>query len=299
VDDFPKKILLATDTSEDAALASRAAVDLCAKTGAELHVAHVWKPLPQQTAPGDYWEYAYPMSKEYATAVFEGEIERLRDAGGEVAGTHLREGSPAEQILDLADELGAGLILIGSRGLGSLGQLVLGSVSERIVHHATCPVLVVRGGEGAWPPRRVVIGDDGSEEARSAGELATRIGKLFEGRVILVRAGREPELPPKLPEYEQSMYERLLVDYSRREEAELEKRADELESLAELRPETRLVLEDAVAAIVDAAGGEPAPLVGVGSRGLGVVRRAMLGSVSTRVLRAVEGSVLIHPRRSS
>lgn len=103
----------------------------------------------------------------------------------------------AKRILDLAEELGADMILLGSRGLGSLGRLVLGSVSERVVHHATCPVLVALGSESAWPPRRVVIGDDGSEEAKKAGGLASRFGHLYGAEMVLVRAGREPERPPQ------------------------------------------------------------------------------------------------------
>lgn len=295
--EFPRKILLATDGSPDAALATRAAADLSKRTGARLHVVHVWRPLPRGTAPGDYSEYANSGTEQAAKTLLEEQVESIGEAGANVAGTHFEEGSPAERILDVADGIGAGVIVVGSRGQGKLRRLIMGSVSERIVHHAPCPVLVVRGGEGAWPPQKIVVGDDGSEEAKSAGELATHIGKLFERRVILVRAGREPERPPELPEYEQSLYERLVVDYSRREELELEKRADELEELVGLRPETRFAVEDAAVAILDAAGEDPATLVAVGSRGLGVVRRVILGSVSTKIVRSTSGSVLICPHR--
>jgi nucleotide-binding universal stress UspA family protein len=83
--------------------------------------------------------------------------------------------------------LGVGLVVIGSRGLGPIKRLVVGSVSEGIVHLAPYPTLVVRGGARAWPPSRLVVGDDGSEESRMAGQLAASIGRLFGARALLVR----------------------------------------------------------------------------------------------------------------
>ena len=93
----------------------------------------------------------------------------------------------------LAEEIDADLIVVGSRGLGPIKRFALGSVSEGVVHHATCPVLVTRGGKEAWPPARILIGDDGSEAARRAGTLASEIGGLFGARGLLVHA--YPELP--------------------------------------------------------------------------------------------------------
>jgi nucleotide-binding universal stress UspA family protein len=294
---LPTEVLLATDGSADATQAARVSADLSRRTGARLHVVHAWQPLPRGTPPGDYWEYAYSGSERSAKVVLEGQMAIIEKAGARVDAAYLKEGSPAEQILDVADEIGAGVIVIGRRGLGALGRLVLGSVSERIVHNASRPVLVVRGGEGVWPPQRIVVGDDGSGGAKSAGELAARLAKLMEVRMILVRAGMGPERSPELPEYEQTIYERLAEDYWRQKELALDKRADELQALVGLRPETRFVMRDAAVAILDAAGEDPATLVAVGSRGLGVVRRAMLGSVSTKVVRAASGSVLICPHR--
>src|SRR3712207_9215315 len=90
-----------------------------------------------------------------------------------VAGAHLRKGRPAEEIVALAEELDAGLVVLGSRGLGLVKRLVVGSVAEGVVSLAPCPVLVVRGGEAAWPPSRVVVGDR-SEERRVGKECRSR-----------------------------------------------------------------------------------------------------------------------------
>jgi nucleotide-binding universal stress UspA family protein len=131
---LPTEVLLATDGSADATQAARVSADLSRRTGARLHVVHAWQPLPRGTPPGDYWEYAYSGSERSAKVVLEGQMAIIEKAGARVDAAYLKEGSPAEQILDVADEIGAGVIVIGRRGLGALGRLVLGSVSERIVH---------------------------------------------------------------------------------------------------------------------------------------------------------------------
>ena len=71
----------------------------------------------------------------------------MRSAGGTVAGAHLRLGRPAEQIVDLGEELGIGMIIVGSRGLSTLRRALMGSVSDSVVRHAHCPVFVVRADE--------------------------------------------------------------------------------------------------------------------------------------------------------
>jgi nucleotide-binding universal stress UspA family protein len=68
----------------------------------------------------------------------------VKAAGGTVAGTHLRMGQVALEIVALAEELGAGLIVMGCRGLGGVRRALMGSVSDSVVRHAHCPVLVVR-----------------------------------------------------------------------------------------------------------------------------------------------------------
>ncbi len=165
----------------------------------------------------------------------------------------------------------------------------MGSVSERVVSLAPCAVLVVRG---VWPPGRVVVGDDSSEEARKAGELAATIGELFGASTLLVCA--YPPLRNYAPRFPPSAL--MYGDVPRELEEALEQRATELEELLGTRPQVRAVAGDAAAIIQAAAkeGDEPT-LTAVGSRGLGAARRVVVGSVSTRVLRAANGPVLIVP----
>ncbi|HEX2729770.1 MAG TPA: universal stress protein, partial [Rubrobacteraceae bacterium] len=185
---LPNRILLATDGSPDAALATTAAVDLSARSGAELHVTHVGRSLSAYARPATMpKDYSLLFARE-AEELLNRQTESIRHAGGTVAQTHLRFGRPADEILDLAGELGVGMISVGSRGLGLVERLVLGSVSEDLVHRASCPVLVMRGGESSWPPASIVMGYDSSSEATEAEELAASIGKLFGASGFLVHA---------------------------------------------------------------------------------------------------------------
>jgi nucleotide-binding universal stress UspA family protein len=72
------------------------------------------------------------------------QAEKINSDGGKVADTHLRSGDPDKEILRAAEALGVGLIVMGSRGLGAISRMLIGSVSDSVVRHAHCPVFVVR-----------------------------------------------------------------------------------------------------------------------------------------------------------
>jgi nucleotide-binding universal stress UspA family protein len=287
---MPEKVLLATDGSKDAALAARAAADVCEESGARLHVVHVWFNLP--TARLRPFMRA-ELKKRGDELLGEG-VKRVEDSGGHVTEAHLIEGRAADEILDLAGRIGADLLVIGSRGLGPVGRIALGSVSEGVVYRSARPVLVARGGGEAWPPQRVVIGDDGSDQSRRAGELASELGHLFGATTILVRATESAARPRGLPESEESLYERLLGEARAKDEEELEQRANELACATGTPVESRLAEGDGATAILKACEEDPATIAAVGARGGGLVRRALLGGVSTKVLRAASGPVLVH-----
>jgi nucleotide-binding universal stress UspA family protein len=77
--------------------------------------------------------------------VLDEQVQKIEEAGGTVKEAHLRIGERRDQaIIHLAEELGVGLIVMGSRGLGGVRRALMGSVSASVVRHAHCPVLVVR-----------------------------------------------------------------------------------------------------------------------------------------------------------
>jgi nucleotide-binding universal stress UspA family protein len=140
---MPEKVLLATDGSKDAALAARAAVDVCEGKGADLHVVHVWYSVPTARLR----PFMQAELKRVGKELLEEGVKRVEDSGGHVNDTHLLEGRAADEILDLAEQIGADLVVVGSRGLGTVGRIALGSVSEAVIHHSRWPVLMLRGGE--------------------------------------------------------------------------------------------------------------------------------------------------------
>ena len=149
--DFPTRILLATDGSEEAELAALRAVDLAQSTDSELHVVHVGVvPLFLLSDPWTlgYERRLYEEIEEISRELLRKESWRVKAAGGIVAGAHLRMGAVALEIVALAEELGADLIVMGSRGLGGVRRVLMGSVSDSVVRHAHCPVLVVRPEKG-------------------------------------------------------------------------------------------------------------------------------------------------------
>lgn len=156
----------------------------------------------------------------------------------------------------------------------------------------------MRGGEASWPPQSVVISHDGSREASKATEIGVRLASLSGAEATLVRAS----FP--LPSYPASEWSRL-SDLTEREalsreqelfrvEGVLRKKALELERESGLRPQVLPVVGEAAPAILEAAeGAGERAMVAVGRRGLGRVRSTVLGSVSTKVLRASRGPVLV------
>ena len=148
---FPTKILLATDGSKEAELAFASAADLSKKTGSELHVVYVGHmPLVSYESPGattldpDLLGRMQEDAKQEARTKLDEQMQQVGQTAGEVAEMHARVGRPDAGIVGLADELDAGLIVLGSRGLGRLRRALMGSVSDSVVRHAHCPVLVVR-----------------------------------------------------------------------------------------------------------------------------------------------------------
>ena len=143
---FPTRILLATDGSTEAQLAASTAAELAQRTDSELHVATVGADLPLYELP-DYtgrFEDVVHEQRRQAQEVLDQQVKKIEESGGTVNEKHIREGRADEEIVILAQEIGAGLIVMGSRGHGRIRRALMGSVSDSVVRHAHCPVTIVR-----------------------------------------------------------------------------------------------------------------------------------------------------------
>lgn len=292
---FPTKILLATDGSEEATLAAQTAVDITNKSGSELHLIHVMHvPLYMDSSVERIrivGEVEVDLRHEAREFLMQ-QIEQIRAAGGSVARSYLKVGKSDKQIVTQAEEIGAGLIVIGSRGLGGVRRALMGSISDSVVRHAHCPVLVVRKVQREEMesvfPTRILIATDGSEEAELALWTAVDLANSTNSELQVATAGW-----PDIPEYVELLeeaYQRLEREAKQTLDEQVKKigQAGGVAAKAHLRME-RLPGQE----ITHLADEVDAGLIVMGSRGLGGMRRLLLGSVSDSVVRHSHCPVLI------
>ena len=143
------RIVVGTDGSDTAAEAVRQASELAQLANARLDIVSAFEPVPRQrlqeeerSAPGDVQYEINP--REDVNITLEGATKQAKSDGvGEVQ-THAREGDPADAILDVAEEVKADLIVVGNKGMTGARRFLLGSVPNKVSHHAPCSVIIVR-----------------------------------------------------------------------------------------------------------------------------------------------------------
>jgi nucleotide-binding universal stress UspA family protein len=141
-------IVVGTDGSETAREAVRQAVALARQLGARLEVVSAYEPVSRgrlreeaQQVPSDLQWIVNP--REDVDATLREAAEEAKAAGVENE-TYARQGDPADAILDVAEERGADLIVVGNKGMTGANRFLLGSVPNKISHHAPCSVLIIR-----------------------------------------------------------------------------------------------------------------------------------------------------------
>jgi nucleotide-binding universal stress UspA family protein len=279
-------------------------VDIAQKTDSELHVVYVGSSLeyvgmgPPQIA--DIPAPAQEQLSAEARELLDAEVEQVKAAGGTVAQAHLGIGAPDREIVELAEKLNVGLVVIGSRGRGGIRRALMGSVSDSVVHHAHCPVLVVRGGESGRAvllSKKILLGTDGSEDAvlaaRTAAGLAQKMGS--ELHAVYVRPRKVPHHPgyyvgPEVEEHAQQKEQKLLDAEAQRlldAQAEEVRRAGGNVARAHLRVGRS---DEEIIALAEEIG---AGLIAMGSRGRGGIRRTLMGSVSDSIVRHAHCPVMV------
>lgn len=135
-----ERILVAIDGSRQGSTTLSVAVDLASRYGAEVTVVHVREHARYEGSDVDLGP------DDPAESVIDGALAGFREAGIDARGVIARvsPGETPEQIVRTAEEVGADLIVMGSRGMTELKSLLLGGVANKVLHHASCPVLLVR-----------------------------------------------------------------------------------------------------------------------------------------------------------
>jgi nucleotide-binding universal stress UspA family protein len=280
----PMRILLATDGSPDAARAVEWLTQFPVPADAAIDVVSSI-PWPESVTK------AGPELWKHGEVVVEDARRRLARRWSRVS-ARVADGDPRSVIVEAAAASGSTLVVLGARSLGVVASALLGSVSLGVARHAPCPVLVCKG--AVRPLRSVTVGLDGSDSARAAlqyfaalplpADLAVRLVGVVEPLRYPMADIATPQLVELMTEYE-------------------DERRTQLETIlgagcAELRGRVRKVttttlVGQAAPSILSEAAKQPSDLVVVGARGLGPVKRLLLGSTSESVLRHASCSVLI------
>jgi nucleotide-binding universal stress UspA family protein len=143
-----KSIVVGTDGSDTANQAVRQAVELALAVGASIDLVSAYAPVPAQRlseerrqAPEDLQWAITPREDVDATLAAAAEIAQQ---AGVVVEVFPRQGDPADAILDVAEERDADLIIVGNKGMTGAKRFLLGSVPNKVSHHAPCSVLIIR-----------------------------------------------------------------------------------------------------------------------------------------------------------
>jgi nucleotide-binding universal stress UspA family protein len=143
-----KSIVVGTDGSDTAKEAVRQASELAKTVGGRIYLVSAYEPVPEgrlreerADVPEDLQWMVNP--REDVNATLEETGKQLQEEGLEIE-THAREGDPADAILDVAEEKGADLIVVGNKGMTGAKRFLLGSVPNKVSHHAPCSVMIIR-----------------------------------------------------------------------------------------------------------------------------------------------------------
>ena len=244
-----KRIVVATDGSASARAALDAAISVATTHRAELVIANAYDNDPLDG----------PVEEAASIA---------REAGVKVA-TAREHGSAADVIVELADQRDADLIVVGSRGLSRAKRVMLGSVSHRIAHHASCDVLIVRGSAGVQGYRSLAVGTDGSATADRAARKGVEFAERAGAHVTLIFVGH-----PRTGEI-------VLRDTSA------------LLASDKVTCATRILQGDPADMIIEWTKQDKIDLIVVGNKGMTGAARFLMGSVPAKILQHAHTDVLV------
>jgi nucleotide-binding universal stress UspA family protein len=144
-----ERIVVGTDGSDTATAAVQHAIRLAQLAGGNLEIVAAFEPIPQ-TRLREEGKDEVPGDVQYAVGPREDVNVTLEAAQGMAkqegidANVHPREGDPADAILDVAEETNADLVVVGNKGMTGAKRFLLGSVPNKVSHHAPCGVFIVR-----------------------------------------------------------------------------------------------------------------------------------------------------------
>lgn len=283
-------ILVPHDFSPHSDAALRRAVAVAKNANGRIHLLHAYAWPMRGLMP-----YDMAMPAGVWDAIREGTQEKLSEIRAEVE----KQGVPAEAevsaqlavdaIVDTATRIGAGLIVVGTRGLTGVKHVVLGSVAERTVRLAPCPVLTVKEDDGGAEIRRIVVATDFSGPSEHASQAGISLAKQLGAEVHLFHAFDIP-LAMVTP-YEVTVPDGLIREAREAARKKLDAALDAVRKQG-LTATGHLGEVPAAPAIADLAREVKADLVVIGTHGRTGLKHVLLGSVAERTLRLAPCAVL-------
>lgn len=295
------RVLCPTDLSEASAHAAEWAVAVAGRYKAATTALHVVSPI-FMAAPG----MGVP---SYAEPIEESETDRLRkDVAAQFGGASTERGpldvvidvgQPANRILERAASLPADLIVMGTHGTSGFEHLVLGSVTEKVLRKALCPVLTVPPRAQATsrlPFRRVLCAIDFSEASLAALQFAASLAQEAGAVLTLLHVLEWPWEEPPPPMIEELPFEQgfALAEFRRYSEETAQKRLESLisDSLRVSPAPVRLRSGKPYVQILHVAAEEKTDLIVIGVHGRNPLDMALFGSTTNQVVRRATCPVL-------
>lgn len=265
-------MLVAVDGSEHSDYALNIAVKLGSMYSSNVDLVHVEVPSEATT----------PVMK--ADNVLEDRVEIVKERKLSCNPIKIQSSDPATEILKLANTKNYGLVILGSRGLGSLKSLLMGSVSAKVAKEAKSSVLVVKTRMKTIP--KILVGYDGSDPSTKALEFASDLGAKFRARVDIssvlnIPVSPEAYIGPEVDRWEKDM--RALLDT-----AVAKLKAQGVETQGKILDQTNVPL-----ALTGEADRGSYDIIVVGSRGQGRLKSLLLGSVASGIANTAKTNVLI------
>lgn len=291
-----RTVLCPTDFSDVSARAETYAAALARHYDASLHLLHVDPPMPVMAPYGEIPVDArmFEEQREVAIADLAAAGERARQQGISVEVT-MRGGQPAREILAVAASTGADLLVIGTHGRGGVEHLLLGSVAEKIMRKAACPVLVVPPGahpEGGVRFTRILCPIDGSAVSQQALTYALSLARETDGHVTLLAVVEPVPAAGEFGAIDVEEYRKAGEAHAQR----LLREAVPDEVRQWCRIDERVAVGKPSERILDAAAVEHADVIVMGVRGRGAIDLLAFGSTTNEVIRRAACPVLaVHP----
>lgn len=283
-----RKIIVGYDRSDRARDALALGKDLAEATGAELCVGGVSLFHPLLRGGID------PLDRE-AEQEFAQDLKRAADSV-DAAAQPVQSSSPARGLHELAEEIEADLIVVGSSKHGPVGQTLLGNVGVALMHGSPCAVAIAPRGYADDEDRGVsaiVVGYDASPESRLALEAGSELARAGDVPLKVVSAAEPPEIALAASGGASYSWQSL----EEAVEEQVRQRLDEARASVpdDIDVEATLVSAVPAEALAEAAR-VPGSILLVGSRSYGPLRRVLLGSVSRALASSVPAPLIVHPR---